>query len=152
VNGVAAEVAADPLTSLRAVLGETLGLRTVREPCGVGACGACTVLIGDRPVKSCLRPVGLVGDAEIQTAEGLAPDDPVVAALAARNAFQCGFCIPGFVMAVYGLLSVDPAPTPDAIRSALAGNLCRCGSYTLIVEAVLDLAARRPADGRASRP
>jgi aerobic-type carbon monoxide dehydrogenase small subunit (CoxS/CutS family) len=105
----------------------------------VGACGACTVLIGGRPVKSCLQAVGLVGDAEVTTVEGLAADDPVVTAFAAANAFQCGFCIPGFVMAARALLAADPAPDAERVREALAGNLCRCGSYSLILEAVLGL-------------
>lgn len=144
VNGSAIRVAVDELTPLRTVLGEHLGLRSVREPCGVGACGACTVLVGGRPVKSCLRPVGLVGDDPVVTVEGLAADDPVVARLAARNAFQCGFCIPGFVMAIHGLLTTERAPTADAITEALSGNLCRCGSYSLIVEAVTDLVGEAP--------
>jgi aerobic-type carbon monoxide dehydrogenase small subunit (CoxS/CutS family) len=144
VNGRPRETVADPLTPLRTVLGEELDLRSVREPCGVGACGACTVLVGGQPVKSCLCPVGLVGDREVVTAEGLAIDDPVVGALASHNAFQCGYCVPGFVLAIHGLLAVDPAPRPEAIREALLGNLCRCGSYALILEAVAGLVARAP--------
>jgi carbon-monoxide dehydrogenase small subunit len=149
VNDATADIVADPLSSLREALGEGLALRSVREPCGVGACGACTVLVGGRPVKSCLQAIGLIGDAEVRTAEGLAPDDPVVTAFAAANAFQCGFCIPGFVMATRALLAGDPAPSVERVREALAGNLCRCGSYSLILEAVLGLvpAASDPEPG-----
>jgi nicotinate dehydrogenase subunit A len=139
VNGVHRSIEADPLTPLRTVLGETLGLRSVREPCGVGACGACTVLVDEQPVKTCLRPVGLVGEGVITTAEGLASDDRVIRAFASRNAFQCGYCIPGFVMTVHALLAGPPLAGDEAVRSALAGNLCRCGSYTLILDAVEDL-------------
>lgn len=140
VNGRSVDVAVDPLTPLRTVLGELLGLRSVRMPCGVGACGACTVLVDGRPVKGCLHPVGLAAGRTILTAEGLPPDDPVAAAFAARNAFQCGFCSPGFVMAVHGLLAEDRAPDDATVRAALTGNLCRCGSYPLILEAVRELA------------
>lgn len=141
VNGATVDVAADPLESLRGVLGGQLALHSVREPCGVGACGACTVLIDGRPVKSCLQAVGLVGEAEVTTVEGLPSDDPVVTAFAAANAFQCGFCTPGFVMATEGLLAGGQAPDLERAREALAGNLCRCGSYSLIVEAVSGLLA-----------
>jgi aerobic-type carbon monoxide dehydrogenase small subunit (CoxS/CutS family) len=139
VNGERRPIDDDPLTPLRTVLGQTLGLRSVREPCAVGACGACTVLVDRRPVKSCLRPVGLVGDGAITTAEGLSNDDRVLAAFVAHDAFQCGFCIPGFVMSVHALLAGELPAGPEAVREALAGNLCRCGSYTLILEAVEDL-------------
>jgi aerobic-type carbon monoxide dehydrogenase small subunit (CoxS/CutS family) len=140
VNGRAVAVAADPLTPLRTVLGELLALRSVRIPCGVGACGGCTVLVDGRPVKSCLYPAGLAEGQTILTAEGLPPDDPVAAAFVAANAFQCGFCSPGFVMAVHGLLAEALAPDDITIRAALTGNLCRCGSYPLILEAVRELA------------
>jgi aerobic-type carbon monoxide dehydrogenase small subunit (CoxS/CutS family) len=157
VNGERTMVELDPLTPLRTVLGNILGLRSVREPCGVGACGACTVLVDGQPVKSCLAAVGLIGDAPITTTEGLSPDDPVVAAFVARGAFQCGFCIPGFVMAAHGLLGTAagqtagrtadgpaPPPTPEDIRAALAGNLCRCGSYGPILAAVNDVLSSEP--------
>jgi aerobic-type carbon monoxide dehydrogenase small subunit (CoxS/CutS family) len=140
VNGRAVDVPVDPLTPLRTVLGELLGLRSVRMPCGVGACGACTVLVDGRPVKCCLHPAGLAEGRTILTAEGLPLDDPVAAAFAAGSAFQCGFCSPGFVMAVHGLLGEVPAPDDAAVRVALTGNLCRCGSYPLILEAVRGLA------------
>jgi aerobic-type carbon monoxide dehydrogenase small subunit (CoxS/CutS family) len=141
VNDVAVEVEADPLAPLCDVLDEELALHSVRQPCGVGACGACTVLVDGRPVKSCLQAVGLIGSAEVTTVEGLPRDDRVVAAFAAANAFQCAFCIPGFVLATHALLAADPSPTTQTVRDALAGNLCRCGSYSLILEAVLGLAS-----------
>lgn len=144
VNGTSRAVTVDPLTPLREVLGEQLGLRSVREPCGVGACGACSVVVAKRVVKACLWAVGLVGEEEVTTAEGLSADDPVVAAFAARNAFQCGYCIPGFVMTIKGLLASKSPLSSDDVRNALAGNLCRCGSYGAILEAVSDLLAANP--------
>lgn len=154
VNGAAVDVAVDDdgLAPLSSALHDGLGLRSVREACGVGACGACSVLVDGRPVKACLQAVGLVGDAEVTTVEGLPPDDPVVAAFAARNAFQCGYCIPGFVIAVHGLLAAQPAPSEAEVRRALAGNLCRCGSYTLILEAVADVIAGLPPAAPATPP
>jgi len=142
VNGATVAVDADPLDSLSGVLGGQLALHSVREPCGLGACGACTVLVDGQPVRSCLRAVGLIGDAAVTTVEGLPSDDPVVTAFAASNAFQCAYCTPGFVMATIGLLAADPAPDLGGVREALAGNLCRCGSYSLILEAVSGLLPR----------
>jgi aerobic-type carbon monoxide dehydrogenase small subunit (CoxS/CutS family) len=151
VNGAAIAVEADGLTPLQAILRDDLGLRSVRAPCGVGACGACTVLLDDEPVRSCLVPVGIVRGREVRTNEGLPDDHPVRAAFVAQHAYQCGYCIPGFVLSATALLRADPRPTPAAIDAGLAGNLCRCGSYAAIRRAVGSVgelvATRGPASG-----
>jgi aerobic-type carbon monoxide dehydrogenase small subunit (CoxS/CutS family) len=112
------------------------GLRSVRLTCGIGVCGACTVLIDGSATSSCLVLAPAVADTEITTAEGLADDDPVALAFQEANAFQCGFCTPGFVLTARALLSEVSDPSDEVIRHALAGNLCRCGSYVKIAKAV----------------
>ena len=131
------EVTATALTPLRAVLDEVVEANSFGEACGVGECGACTVLIDGHSVLSCLVPVGVVEGRSITTIAGLTDGDPVVEAIIASNAFQCAACTPGFVMATHELLrlGIDPGDD-DAITAGLAGNLCRCGSYGPIVEAV----------------
>jgi aerobic-type carbon monoxide dehydrogenase small subunit (CoxS/CutS family) len=144
VNGRRVEVAVDPLTALRTVLGEVLGLRSVRQPCSVGVCGGCTVLVDGHPVKSCLHPVGLVVDRPITTSEGLPPNDAVQAAFVAAGAVQCGYCTPGFVMTIHGLLAGDGPLDDEGIHAGLTGNLCRCGTYCRILEAVRSLRSIDP--------
>jgi aerobic-type carbon monoxide dehydrogenase small subunit (CoxS/CutS family) len=117
------------------------GLRSVRSTCGIGVCGACTVLVDDLPISSCLVLAPAAAGAAIKTAEGLADDDPVARAFMEVSAFQCGYCTPGFVLTAKALLSEVPNPTDDEIRHALAGNLCRCGSYMKIANAVRIAAA-----------
>jgi aerobic-type carbon monoxide dehydrogenase small subunit (CoxS/CutS family) len=117
------------------------GLRSVRSTCGIGVCGACTVLVDGLPISSCLVLAPAAAGAAIATAEGLADDDPVVRAFMEVSAFQCGYCTPGFVLTAKALLSEVPNPTDDEIRHALAGNLCRCGSYMKIAKAVRIAAA-----------
>jgi aerobic-type carbon monoxide dehydrogenase small subunit (CoxS/CutS family) len=112
------------------------GFRSVRLTCGIGVCGACTVLINGTPMSSCLVLAPAAAGAEITTAEGLEDDDPVASAFQEANAFQCGYCTPGFVLTAKALLAEVPNPTDEDIRNALAGNLCRCGSYMKIAEAV----------------
>jgi aerobic-type carbon monoxide dehydrogenase small subunit (CoxS/CutS family) len=117
------------------------GFRSVRLTCGIGVCGACTVLVDDLPISSCLVLAPAAAGAAITTAEGLADDDPVARAFMQVSAFQCGYCTPGFVLTAKALLSEVPNPTDDEIRHALAGNLCRCGSYMKIAKAVRIAAA-----------
>jgi aerobic-type carbon monoxide dehydrogenase small subunit (CoxS/CutS family) len=117
------------------------GFRSVRLTCGIGVCGACTVLIDGLPISSCLVLAPAAAGAAITTAEGLADDDPVARAFMEVSAFQCGYCTPGFVITAKALLSEVPDPTDDEIRHALAGNLCRCGSYMKIAKAVRIAAA-----------
>lgn len=144
---VAVRVNAQPV-ELEARADETLlvairraGLRSVRETCGIGVCGACTVLIDGMPMSSCLVLTPAAAGREITTAEGLAENDPVASAFHEANAFQCGYCTPGFVLTARALLAEIPNPSDEQIRHALAGNLCRCGSYLKILQAVR-LAAR----------
>lgn len=112
------------------------GYRSVRLTCGIGVCGACTVLMNGVPMSSCLVLTPAAAGFDITTAEGFADDDPVASAFQKANAFQCGYCTPGFVLASRALLAEVSNPTDDDIKEALAGNLCRCGSYLKIVDAI----------------
>jgi CO/xanthine dehydrogenase Mo-binding subunit/aerobic-type carbon monoxide dehydrogenase small subunit (CoxS/CutS family) len=152
VDGRLVRLSVDPLLPLQEVLAERLGIRSVRAPCGVGVCGACTVLVGGRAIRSCLRPVGLAAGREVVTSDGLAADDEVRAAFVAAGAAQCGSCIPGAVLAARDLLARDPQPDDGAIRRGLAGNLCRCGTYGRILDAVHGAAVRSHAGGRNRDP
>jgi len=106
------------------------GLLSVRETCGIGVCGACTVLLGGEPVSACIMLAAQAAGHEISTVEGLKGSDPVLRAFNEAHAFQCGWCTPGFV------LTVKAMRPGDEIREALGGNLCRCGCYVKIEEAV----------------
>jgi aerobic-type carbon monoxide dehydrogenase small subunit (CoxS/CutS family) len=115
------------------------GLLSVRETCGIGVCGACTVLLDGEPVTGCLTLAATVAGREITTVEGL--DESGVGGAVSRafneaHAFQCGWCTPGFVLTVTALLTEQPKPTGGEVREALGGNLCRCGCYVKIEEAV----------------
>jgi aerobic-type carbon monoxide dehydrogenase small subunit (CoxS/CutS family) len=116
------------------------GLLSVRATCGIGVCGACTVLVDGEPMSGCLTLAAQVAGREVTTVEGLA-GDPVQRALAEAHGFQCGWCTPGFVLAAKRLLEVNPSPSDEEIAAWLGGNLCRCGSYVKIVEAVRRCAA-----------
>lgn len=121
---------------------ETFG---VREACGIGVCGSCTVLIGGQTVSSCLVMAMLADGLVVETVEGLAVEgrlSDLQQAFVDHTAFQCSYCTPGFLLASVALLSESPHPSEDEIRESLAGNLCRCGSYLKIVAAVADVAAR----------
>jgi aerobic-type carbon monoxide dehydrogenase small subunit (CoxS/CutS family) len=145
VNGEAHDVQARADEMLLAVLRRELGLLSVRESCGVGVCGACTVLLDGEPVSGCLLFAPLAEGREITTAEGLGGEHPVQRAFAEAHAFQCGYCTPGMVLTVKRILEVNPSPTLDEIKLELAGNLCRCGCYVKIVEAVQRAAANAAA-------
>jgi aerobic carbon-monoxide dehydrogenase small subunit len=122
------------------VLREDLGLTGVKEGCGEGECGACSVLLNGTLVNSCLIPVLQANGARITTIEGLAKGERLHAiqqAFIDHGGAQCGICTPGMIMAAYSLLRVNPDPTEAEIRNALAGNLCRCTGYTRIFESVL---------------
>jgi aerobic-type carbon monoxide dehydrogenase small subunit (CoxS/CutS family) len=111
------------------------GLLSVRETCAIGVCGACTVLLDGEPVSGCLTLAAQAAGREVTTVEGLA-GDRVQRAFAEAHAFQCGWCTPGFVLAAKRLLELNPSPSDQEIAEGLGGNLCRCGSYVKIVEAV----------------
>jgi aerobic-type carbon monoxide dehydrogenase small subunit (CoxS/CutS family) len=137
VNGGLHPIEARADESLLVVLRRELGLASVRETCGIGVCGACTVLVDGLPMSGCLLLAPLAQGREIQTVESLGGDDPVQRAFVETHAFQCGYCTPGMVLAARRLLEENPSPNEEDVRLGLAGNLCRCGSYVKIVEAVL---------------
>ncbi len=147
VNGYRHELAVDrdfwSGASLAEVLRDCLGLTGVKVACDQGACGACTVIMGKRPVLSCLVPAVQADGADILTVEGLADDDPLIVAFATQSrpghgtAIQCGFCTPGMVMAAKALLLRIAHPTREQVVAALAGNICRCGCYAGIIDAVV---------------
>src|ERR671933_986353 len=112
------------------------GLLSVRETCRIGMCGACTVLLDGEPVTGCLTMAAQAQGRSVTTVEGLGGSDPVQRAFVDSHAFQCGWCTPGFVLTAKALLAENPDPSEAEIVEALGGNLCRCGSYVKIVEAV----------------
>jgi carbon-monoxide dehydrogenase small subunit len=145
VNGEARTAAADVRTTLADFLREGLGLTGTHLGCEHGVCGACTVLLDGRAVRSCLVLAVQARGAEVLTVEGLADGDtfhPVQQGFYDCHAFQCGFCTPGFVMTTVELLADDPGIDEAGIREALSGNLCRCTGYESIVEGVRAAAAR----------
>jgi len=142
VNGEARELETRPDESILDVLRRELGLLSVRETCGIGVCGACTILLDDEPVSGCLLLAPLADGREVTTIEGLGGEHPVQTAFAEAHAFQCGYCTPGMVLTAKRLLEESPRPTESEVRAAMSGNLCRCGSYVKIVDAVLRAAAR----------
>jgi carbon-monoxide dehydrogenase small subunit len=134
------------------VLRKDFKLFSVREGCGIGMCGSCTVLIDGKPISSCLLLAPLAAGKEITTVEALGQDKlhPIQQAFVDNTAFQCSYCTPGFILTTKALLEDNPNPTPDDIKEYLAGNLCRCGSYLKILDAVLDAAKRLQASPVAS--
>jgi aerobic-type carbon monoxide dehydrogenase small subunit (CoxS/CutS family) len=136
VNGDTQRVAAEPTASLADVLREDIGLTGTKVACGEGHCGACTVLLDGVPVLSCITLAGVVGDREVTTIEGLA-EHPLVEVFVRADALQCGFCTPGQIVSASALVARDPDPSPEEIRHSMAGNLCRCGTYPKIAEAIM---------------
>jgi aerobic-type carbon monoxide dehydrogenase small subunit (CoxS/CutS family) len=135
VNGQAYEVDAAVGRSLADVLRDDLGLIGTKVACGEGHCGACTVQLDGVPVLSCITLVHTVGARSVTTIEGLR-DHPLVDAFVAADALQCGFCTPGQIVSASALVASNPSPSKDEIRHAMAGNLCRCGTYPKIEEAI----------------
>jgi carbon-monoxide dehydrogenase small subunit len=145
LNGRSEAVAANPEEPLLDLLRRQFKLFSVREACAIGICGSCTVTVDGRQISSCLMMAGQAAGRSIETLESLSEGGELNAiqqAFVEHNAFQCSYCTPGFLMATRELLEQNPAPTPDEIREHLAGNICRCGSYLKIVEAVTDAATR----------
>lgn len=140
VNGRMLDVDVDPEAMLVDVLREHAGLTGPRVTCGVGLCGTCTVLLDGDPVSGCILMVPLAHGKEITTVEGLPEDDPVVACFDRHHAFQCGFCIPGMVLTARDMVDKGRAAGRDQIREGLGGNLCRCGCYSKIVDAIEEAA------------
>jgi aerobic-type carbon monoxide dehydrogenase small subunit (CoxS/CutS family) len=136
VNGEAYEVGAAVGRTLAETLREDLGLTGTKVACGEGHCGACTVQVDGVPVLSCITLVHAVEGRAVTTIEGLR-DHPLVDAFVTADALQCGFCTPGQIVSAAALVEAVPDPTRDEIRHAMAGNLCRCGAYPNIEEAVL---------------
>ena len=145
LNGKDVSLTTDPLRRLIDVLREDFDLKGVKEGCSEGECGACSILLNGKMVTSCIIPVGAADGQEIMTIEGISVTEKgkiITEAFADGGAVQCGFCIPGMVIATYYLLSNNPDPTEEEIRLGLSGNICRCTGYDLIVESV-KLAAKR---------
>jgi len=142
VNNTASTVDVSPDTPLLWVLRDVLDLKGAKYGCGIGLCGACTVLLGGRAVRSCMTTVGSVGDAPITTIEGLSTDGlhPVQVAWEALDVPQCGYCQAGQIMSAAALLQHTPHPTDAEIDAAMSGNLCRCGTYARIRQAVHEAA------------
>ena len=145
LNGRSEAVAAEPNESMLSLLRRQFQTFSVREACSVGLCGSCTISVDGRQVSACLMLAGQAVGRSIETAESMSEDGrlhPIQEAFVEHNAFQCSYCTPGFLLATRELLADNPAPTPDDIREHLGGNICRCGSYLKIVEAVSTAAER----------
>ncbi|GFP24617.1 aerobic carbon-monoxide dehydrogenase small subunit [Candidatus Hakubella thermalkaliphila] len=142
VNGESCSLEVEPQETLLEVLRERLGITSPKYGCGKGECGVCTVLLNGEPVNSCLVLAVEVDGQELTTVEGLVRDGrwhPLQEAFTERGAIQCGFCTPAMLLSLAALLERNQRPTEGEIRTAIAGNLCRCTGYVAIVEAVLSL-------------
>ena len=140
VNGVSRSVPAEPDTPLLYVLRNDLELNGAKFGCGLAQCGACTVLVDGRAVRSCVTPIGAVATSEITTIEGigsLEKPHPLQRAFIEEQAAQCGYCINGMIMSAKELLDRNPRPSEQDVRTALAANLCRCGTHNRIIRAVM---------------
>ena len=146
VNGKDHRLEVDPATPLLYVLIDELGLNGAKYGCGLGQCGACTVLADREPVLACVLPVSAVGSRQVTTLEGLASSDGpgvVSQAFEKEQAAQCGYCIPGMIMRTEGLLRANARPTEQQIREAMQTHLCRCGTHMRILRAIRRAAAMR---------
>ncbi len=152
VNGVTHEASVEPRTTLADFLRSELGLGGVHVGCEHGVCGACTVILNGRAVRSCIMLAVQADGAEVMTVEGLSSDGhlhPIQEAFMEAHGLQCGFCTPGFIMSVVELLDDNPRPSDDDIREMLGGNLCRCTGYQDIMESVRLAAAKMQGSARA---
>jgi aerobic-type carbon monoxide dehydrogenase small subunit (CoxS/CutS family) len=139
LNDKSMSITTDPDRPLLWVLRSDLGLTGTKYGCGKGLCGACTVMLGDRAIRSCIIPVRTVKDKEVMTIEGLAKNGqlhPLQEAFAKHDALQCGFCTPGMILNAYGLLLRNTEPTTEDIINGMEGNLCRCGAHVRIIQAI----------------
>ncbi len=145
LNGQPTTVDADPSTPLLWALRDNLGLTGTKFGCGMAQCGACTVHLNGQPVRSCVTPISAAADANISTIEAMAADrvgKAVQDAWVAHDVAQCGYCQSGQVMSAAALLKSTPKPSDKQIDAAMAGNLCRCGTYGRVRAAIKDAAAR----------
>jgi aerobic-type carbon monoxide dehydrogenase small subunit (CoxS/CutS family) len=145
INGRERELLVKPNETLLELLREQLHLKGSVEGCGVGVCGSCTVLVDGRPVSSCLMLSTNIEGKTVTTIEGLAQGerlDPVQEAFLKHQAFQCGYCTPGMIMATKALLESNPHPDEEEVRDYLSGNLCRCGTYAEILAAIKELSEK----------
>jgi len=143
INGVPRATASSPVTPLLTVLREEFNVTSAKPGCEQGGCGACTVLVDGQPRRACLVPIGMIGDADVTTVEGLGtPRDltPIQAAFNDRYAAQCGYCTSGMLMAAQGLIQ-DGEVTREQVLDALSGHVCRCTGYVKIVDAVIAASA-----------
>jgi len=143
LNGKDVELQADPGLTLLWVLRGHFGLTGTKFGCGEGYCCACTVIINNLPVQSCITTVGEVKGKNVLTIEGLATGDrlhPLQAAFIKHDALQCGYCTPGMIMNAYGLLARNPAPSREQIIQGMDYNLCRCGAHVRIIDAIEEAA------------
>jgi aerobic-type carbon monoxide dehydrogenase small subunit (CoxS/CutS family) len=139
LNGKETKLTTDPNQTLLWVLRNHFGLTGTKFGCGIGFCGACTVLIDDEPVRSCMVPVTEASGKSVVTIEGLAEDSklhPLQNAFVEHDALQCGYCTSGMIMTAAGLLKKNPSPTREEIIDSLEDNLCRCGAHNRIIDAV----------------
>jgi aerobic-type carbon monoxide dehydrogenase small subunit (CoxS/CutS family) len=139
LNGKKTELTVDPGQTLLWVIRNHFGLTGTKYGCGIGYCGACTVLINNEPVRSCSLPVRDVAGKNIVTIEGLSVNGklhPLQKAFMDHDALQCGYCTPGMIMNAAGLLLKNPSPTTEQIKEGMEDNLCRCGAHVRIIEAV----------------
>lgn len=147
LNGAPVTVEIAPNMRLLDVLRDKLYLTGTKEGCGVGECGACTVIVDGQAVNSCLVLAMTVEGKQVTTVEGLMQDGklhPLQEAVLNHHALQCGFCTPGFLMSAKALLDRNPHPTREEIQEAISGNLCRCTGYEQLIEAIEDVAAQNP--------
>jgi len=141
VNGEEWDIDVAPNDTLLEVLRDKIGIKSPKVGCERGDCGACTVILDGKTIRSCLVLAVEADGCGVFTVEALSKDGPneLQQAFIDRNSFQCGFCAPGVVLAVSELLATNPSPTEDEVKEAIAGNLCRCTGYTPIVDAVMEL-------------
>ncbi len=145
VNGTLYELDVQPWETLLEVVRDRLGLTGTKEGCGLGECGACTVIMDGRTVNSCLVLAAEADGKQITTIEGLADGEklhPIQEAFVENGGLQCGFCTPGMIMSAKALLDENPDPSEGEIRKAIAGNLCRCTGYTKIIESITSAAKK----------
>jgi Aerobic-type carbon monoxide dehydrogenase, small subunit CoxS/CutS homologs len=141
LNGYETTVAVEPYEKLLDVLRDKLGVKSPKYGCGRGECGACSVLLNGKSVRTCIMYAVEADGQEIVTVEGLEKDGltPLQESFLAHNSFQCGFCAPGIIIAATELLTNNPHPGEEEIREAIAGNLCRCTGYGSVVDAIVDV-------------